>query len=303
MGRHTGIIALLALAAATACSSTPPTITPGPPTEDPLATETATALAEPLTVEVLNTEVAVAFERVTFRILDRNGLPISTSTEVEGVFHRVAELSPEQQLAQRVASGNAFYFGADMPSGGTWVVYSEFNASGTWWLEVFAKRGDWTGNGRGALEVVARSGMPVAGDRAPETDTPSAAAGLALDALTSDEQPLADLYAQPLADVLAAGRPAVVLFASPAHCEDPACAVTLGQFKTAHANMGSRAAFLHVESRDLDDPAALSATARAWGLEGEPWTFVVDGRGFVSARVQGELSASELQLLLDTLLR
>lgn len=297
-----GAVALVLLSSA-GCTATPPTITPPPATEDVAATETALANAEKLQVEVLNTEVAVGFERVAFRILDASGVPIPTSTTVEGVFQRVSEINEQQRVGQRVASGNSVYFGAELPGGGSWVVYTEIDASGPWWLDVNASREDgWTGVGRAEIEVIARSTMPRVGDPPATTDTPKLAAGLTLADLTSDPEPLEVLYSQSLADAKTGGQGAVVLFASGSHCDDPACASTLAQLKRAQATVGSKAAFIHVETRDRDDPTQPSAAAKAWGLVGEPWTFVISPRGFVGARVQGEFSATEMQLLLDKVL-
>lgn len=295
-------MAVLALAAV-ACSGTPPTVTPSAPTEDVGATQTASAQAEPLTIEVLNDEVAVGFERVAFRILDAGGAPISAAADVQGTFNRVSQLSADQQMAQKVSSGTAFYFGEDLPSGGSWVVYSDFDASGPWWWDIVATRGDWRGQGRADVEVVAQSAAPRAGDRPPEANTPTLGPETDIAAITSDPEPLEALYETSLADAVAERTGAVVLFASPAHCDTPACAATLEELKQVQRTIGSQTTFIHVESRDLDNPDELSATARAWGLEDEPWTFVINKRGYIGARVKGELGATELQLLVETIMQ
>jgi hypothetical protein len=305
MGRMITAAALVTslLVAATACTAGPPTITPGPATADPSGTETAAVGAETVTVQVLNTEVAVGFERVAFEMLDPDGQAVSSAADVDCVFNRVTQISDEQRMAQKVASGKAVYFGGDMPGGGSWIVYSDFDASGPWWLDVTVHEGDRTGTGRAEIEAVAKSTMPRAGDKAPMADTPKIGPATPLDTLTSDPEPLEALYTQSVADATAAGKPAAVLFASATHCDDvTACAATLAQFKMAQSSMGSQVVFINVESRDLNDPTQLSAAAKAWGLKGEPWTFVVDKRGFVQARAQGEMSATELELLLQNIM-
>ena len=286
------------LVGAVGCTASPPTVTPGPATEDPSGTETATAQAEPMTVEVLNTDVSVGFERVAFRLKDASGVPISTAASVEGTFNRVSQIAPDQRVAQKVASGEAAYFGSDLPSGGAWAVYSEFDASGPWWFDVTATVGDWTGAGRAEIDVTGKSATPRVGDP-PPADTPKVGPDTPLASLTSDPDPLEALYTQSLADAKAAGKPAVVLFTSAKHCPESACAATLQQFKTAQANMGGQAVFAQVETHDLEDPTQLSDTAKAWGLTTEPWTFILSKRGFISARIEGELTANELQLLLE----
>jgi hypothetical protein len=300
MGRDLRVMmaAGVLLLGAVGCTTSPPTVTPAPATENPAGTETATAQAEPLTVEVVNTDVSVGFERVAFRLKDASGVPVSTAASVQGTFNRVSQIAPDQRVAQKVASGEAAYFGADLPSGGAWAVYSEFDASGPWWFDVTATVGDWTGAGRAEIDVNAKSGTPRVGDPPPSL-TPKIGPDTPLSSLTSDPDPLEALYTRSLADAKAAGKPAVVLFASAKHCPEPACEATLQQFKTAQANMGSQAVFVQVETHDLDDPSQLSETATAWGLTTEPWTFVLSKRGFITARIEGELTANELQLLLE----
>jgi hypothetical protein len=256
------------------------------------------AQAEPLTVEVLNTEIAVGFERIAFLLKDASGVPISTSADVEGTFNRVTQLAPDQQMGQKVASGKAAYFGAELPSGGAWVVYSEFDSSGPWWFDVTAALADWKGSGRAEIEVAAKTTTPRVGDP-PPADTPKIGPDTPLEALTSDPNPVEALYSESLADAKTAGKPAVVLFTSAKNCTDPACAATLEQFKTAQRNMGGQAVFVQVETHDMEDPAQQSQAAKTWGLTSEPWTFVLSKRGFISARVQGEVTATELQLLLE----
>jgi hypothetical protein len=93
----------------------------------------------------------------------------------------------------------------------------------------------------------------------------------------------------------------VVVFGSEAHCPTPVCRATLTEVKAVmtDARYKGKVNFIAVESHDLKNPSELSASAKAWGLPSEPWTFVLNRNGGVSVRVEGGLERSELSLLLD----
>jgi hypothetical protein len=68
--------------------------------------------------------------------------------------------------------------------------------------------------------------------------------------------------------------------------------------------------FIHVEEflpgpTHTPPPATLenqSAGFKAWGLQTEPWTFVIDTDGVVRARFQGPCVASQIEAALRPLL-
>ena len=124
------------------CASTPPTVTPGAETStaaggappgavDVTGAPTADPNAKPVTIELVNTEVAPGPERIIFRVKDEAGQEVTDGNVTVGMYR----LLPDGR-ASRSASGAAAYFGAGQPGGGTWAVYTEFDSSGPWGLEV-----------------------------------------------------------------------------------------------------------------------------------------------------------------------
>jgi hypothetical protein len=281
------------------CQAAPPTITPAPADQsaDQPAGPTVDPDAETLTVDVTNSELAVGEERIAFRLYDSSGQEIVGNTH--DVQLRVLRVDPQTGASVPVASGEALFFGLDAPDGGSWVVYTEFDASGPWAVEVNASRADgWSGTALKDVQVAGRTLTPRVGERPPEGDTP-VAGGDDLASITSDESPDPDLYGLTVTEAATNGRPTVVHFGSPAHCPTPICSVTLDEVKAIKSELGSRVDFVHVETRDLADPARLSPTTEAWGLPSEPWTFVLDARGRVAARVEGPMDRIELRLLVE----
>lgn len=298
-------LAALGLALAlSACSGTPPTITPGAPAASGDAGQpntvdlgsgqpTVDPNAKPLGITVVNTEMAPGDERLIFRVTDAAGKEVADGNVTVGMYR----LMPDGKAA-KAASGAAAYFGAGQPEGGNWVVYTNFDASGSWGLEVDLDHPTLgKGHGRTDIEVSAKPRTPKVGDKPVTGESPVATGDLS--SITSDPAPDASLYAMTVAQAMASGKPSVVLFASPGHCASQLCAAAMVAMKQVKAQMGDKVNFIHIETRDLTDPTKLSATTQAWGVPSEPWTFVLDKAGRVNTRMEGGLDAQELGAVLQ----
>jgi hypothetical protein len=254
---------------------------------------TPAAEGEALTVEVLNTELAVGMERLAFRLRDPEGQPIGPESAVNTEFYRLIQGSEEAVLA---SSGPAQYFGSGTAGGGSWVVYAPFDASGEWGFGITAdKPGVDQARGRLNVNVAAHPSAPRVGQMPPSGDSPVGDPA----AISSDPSPDPALYEKTIAQAMESGVPTLIHFGSPLHCAGESCAAALDEVKATLAGYKGRANFVHVETRNMTDPAALSPTAAAWGIPSEPWTFVLDRRGRISARAEGLVDRTELGLLLD----
>jgi hypothetical protein len=103
------------------------------------------------------------------------------------------------------------------------------------------------------------------------------------------------------------GKPSVVTFATPLLCESKMCGPVVDEVLAVHDAVGEeKANFIHVEEflpgPDHSPPPATlenqSPGFKAWGLQTEPWTFVIDANGVVQARFQGPVVASQIQAAL-----
>lgn len=148
------------------------------------------------------------------------------------------------------------------------------------------------------------------GDVAPTIATPIAATdphGAA--GISTDPAPLARLYADSAAELLASHRPFMIVFASPAFCVSQACGPTLKIVKEVAAKHLS-VAILHVEpylmSWDGTRPLPVmkenhlqpNAIAEAWRLPVEPWIFTVGPDGRILRSYEGVASVAELDAAL-----
>ena len=101
-----------------------------------------------------------------------------------------------------------------------------------------------------------------------------------------------DLYRWEIAELLDESRPFLVVFGTPQHCT--MCVDQIVRVQVMQEKFGDRFAFVHVDGYK-DNPVWVE-----WGVTGEPWTFLVDGRGKVARVLPGQ---TELGLLEEEMWR
>lgn len=183
---------------------------------------------------------------------------------------------------------------------GIYLIRATFDQAGTWWVKIKA---------RGLSESMQSSfivgedddPMPGIGDPAIPAETRTTA-DHELDELSTDPDPDPDFYTTSLDQAVTSGEPSVIVFATPAFCVSQTCGPMLDQVK-AVAQDHPDTNFLHVEIYEnahtaTADNLQIDPAVTAWGLPSEPWVFVVDGNGVVSARFEGTLQEGELEAAL-----
>lgn len=134
------------------------------------------------------------------------------------------------------------------------------------------------------------------GEPAPPSTTKTSA-GHEISEISSDPEPDPSFYEMSVADAIADG-PTVIVFATPRWCRSSACGPLLDQVKEL-APAFPQLNFVHVEIYDNLDAASfdellLVPAVEEWGLPTEPWVFVVNGDGIVTAALEGAASGEEL---------
>lgn len=138
------------------------------------------------------------------------------------------------------------------------------------------------------------------GEDAPRSETRTVA-GTPLEDLTSDPDPDESFYEMTVAEAVDSG-PSVIVFATPAWCTSQSCGPMLDQVK-AIAPEFPGLNFVHVEVYEnihVTDPQDLVTVPAIgeWGIPSEPWLYVTDGNGVVSAAFEGAISEDELRAAL-----
>jgi hypothetical protein len=171
----------------------------------------------------------------------------------------------------------------------------------------FTKRGEWraialfrTPRGiegtRMPSVVVERSdAVPDVGEKAPRISTPTAEdVGGDLEQIDTRIPP-DQMHREDFGEALGE-KPIVLLFSTPQFCESRVCGPVVDVAEQGNDEFGDDAAFIHMEVFKENDPnKGPRPQLTAFGLQTEPWLFVVDRSGKIDTRIEGAFSAEELR--------
>ena len=219
---------VLALLLAACAGATPsPIATPSASAQYPGWPGSGSVIANPNFVPILvsaetgtgHSRMLVTIEDAALRSLASPDLSVSESfydlaasvdnptTQVDGTFHW---LIPDSK--------------------GIYVSYADFPHAGDWGLEVTASAaGEPDRTGRVTFSVRETTSTPAIGADAPPSDTLTATDAAAISAISTDEDPDPAFYSLSILDAIAAGKPFVVVFATPALCTSGVCGPALDQ--------------------------------------------------------------------------
>lgn len=148
----------------------------------------------------------------------------------------------------------------------------------------------------------ARDAIPREGERPPaiHTDTVASADG---DIESIDTRlPPDDMHGVDFADVIGK-KPVALLFATPALCASRVCGPVVDIAAQLKASYGDRMAFIHQEVYvDNEVSKGLRPPLRRFNLKTEPWLFVFDRSGRVTARMEGSFGFNAFERALKSAL-
>ena len=190
-------------------------------------------------------------------------------------------------------------FADGLPKGrGIYVIDAVFPTAGIWNAAVVTE-GKRIGF---SVEVKAKPEAPVVGAAAPRAASPTAANPLGVNPICT-RSPACPLHSVSLADVIGAGKPVAVLFATPALCQSQYCGPVLDELLAVTGGYADRVQFVHVEIYTSNRGATTAPTVDAWGLPSEPWLYTIDAGGTIVGRLDGAIGKAEITAALDRLVR
>ena len=179
----------------------------------------------------------------------------------------------------------------------------------------FDRKGDW------AVLVVTQTGntyvaaptqvtvntkkadpIPDVGERPPKvaTDTLESVGGN--EDLLDTRVPPSDMHKESFDQVLGK-KPVALLFATPQLCQSRVCGPVTDIELQMKAKYGDQREFIHQEVYVDNDPnAGLREPLKAFQLRTEPWLFVVDASGKITARLEGSFGLSAFEDAIKTAL-
>lgn len=242
--------------------------------------------------------------RVMFSFLDDTNTPVAAPDRSASVAFYDLAADPETPV---VSAEGAFVWAIE-DAVGIYVVNVPFPSAGLWGAEfTTTPAGGSAETIRLQFEVHPESMVVSVGDAAPASDTPTLAdVGGDVAMLSTDAEPVERFYETSIAAAIAAKEPFIVVFATPKFCVSAQCGPTLDRVKPVAA-ANPDLTVINVEPYELEDvegqlqpvltndALTLVQAARDWRLLSEPWIFVVDGDGIVTASFEGIVSEAELQ--------
>ncbi|MCW3016590.1 MAG: hypothetical protein JWO02_3682 [Solirubrobacterales bacterium] len=142
--------------------------------------------------------------------------------------------------------------------------------------------------------------IPDVGEQAPRvaTDTLASAGG---DVKKIDTRvPPSDMHGASLKDELGK-RPVALLFATPQLCQSRVCGPVVDIAAQLKKTYGDRMTFIHQEVyKDNDTSKGLRPPLQAFKLRTEPWLFVIDKTGKITARLEGSFGFRAFEAAIKT---
>jgi hypothetical protein len=152
-----------------------------------------------------------------------------------------------------------------------------------------------------SVKTKAQDKIPDVGEAAPKVATDTLESLKGDKDLLDTRKPQSDMHTD-FATVLGK-KPVALLFSTPQLCVSRVCGPVTDLALQLRAEYGDKIEFIHQEVyKDNDLKAGLRAPLTAFNLESEPWLFVIDKRGKITARLEGSFGASAFEEALKTAL-
>lgn len=263
----------------------------------PRVRPTPTAGGTPAVTAVLpNADLAVGRNRFLLGLLDAQNRPI-TDAQVHLRFYFLDDPAPRVRT-----EGEAVFRGEGLGPQGLYVATVEFPEPGRWGVEVLARRpAQVLPPTRWQFSVQPQSQTPPLGSPAIPSRNPTVR-DVADPTRLCSAAPPCPLHDRVIAEVLAAGRPLVLYFATPGYCVSRVCGPGLTVVLALWEAYRDRADFVHIEI--YADPATrtVAPTVQEWRLPSEPWLFLIDRQGRVAEKFEAGLTRAEVEPALRRLL-
>ena len=260
------------------CTSTQPAPAPTPAPK--------TKAAGP-TLVMATSELVVGRNRFAVGILDDANKPIVDASVTFGFFQLAGTEGTKR------AEAPATFRWVDEQTRGIYTAPVDLDAPGKWGIEAAVEKGGQKHVIRSTFDVKATGSAPMIGSPAIRSKTLTPGDVKDPTELCTAGPPC-ELHATSLDQILASGRPTVVLFASPGYCTSATCAPQLGVLLQAKPRHGDAVAFAHVEIFKDPRNQVLADAVIEWKLPSEPWMFFIDKSGTIVERFDGIATTDEI---------
>jgi len=260
---------------------------------------------------IFSSETVVGQDRILIGLLDATGTtPIGTPDYQVSVGFIDVDKDKNTFV---IGPAPASFVWAIPNQRAVWYYDATFDAAGNWAAVVtVTPPGKPAESSELSLPVAATGQAIRVGGKAPSTPTPtSATAGGVLASITTDPSPDPRFYQVSEDQALAQHKPFVLVFATPAFCTSRVCGPTLDVVKSVAASEPAMT-FIQVEPYlmhyangslqpilDASNNLQANPATTAWGIQSEPWVYVVDATGTVTASYEAVVVPADLTAAID----
>ena len=183
-----------------------------------------------------------------------------------------------------------------------------FDRPGIWYVVADAVVGNERRVGWAVYQVYPkeRSTTPYPGKPAIPSETPTFDDHRGVNPICT-RNPACDMHQVTLASALKSGKPVAFTIGTPEFCQSRVCGPNLEELLAVEQDLRGKAVFIHAEVYKDDKAETIQRqdvgpTFREWGLDSEPWLFLIDRNGTIASRFEGPLTADTIKTALTPLL-
>jgi hypothetical protein len=243
---------------------------------------------EQIQLVLVPSELIVGHNRFAVGIFDQGG-DLVHDANVHLHFYDLGD--PSNPFFEMEA--NAYPLSTDQGDVTIFAYDREFSHGGLWGVEVEVTFPDGTEAINGIRFSVADGSPSIEpGEVVPEVQTPTIQdVNQNLSLLSSAETPNPAFYQLSLDQAVTSGKPTMLLFATPSYCQTRFCGPSYDRGMMNFIHVEVFTGLPNPESNDW----AVSPAMEQFGLESEPWIFLIDQDGTVLYRVEGLFTREEIE--------
>tara|TARA_B110000438_G_scaffold73729_1_gene73858 strand:- start:2121 stop:2957 length:837 start_codon:yes stop_codon:yes gene_type:complete len=244
---------------------------------------------------IITEDISIGENRVAFALIDEEG--ISIVENVDFFYKKI-----DEENSKIIESTNI----TEWPnSKSVFTSYLYFESEGFW--EIYAEH---EGNlNKATVEVKLESYTLSVGSYIDPIKTPSLK-DYKIEDISTDINPDSDLYTYTLSEALEEKKPILLSFSTPGLCVTATCAPQLDELKHIKNRNKDDLIVIHIEVwknfKEIMSKGDLSIgkvnkSVEKFGINTEPWTFLINKDGLVVNRYQGYVSSTEMEKDLNSI--
>jgi hypothetical protein len=268
----------------------------------------ANTLAPGPSLALASSVFTVGDNRMAFGVIGKDGVPVYGQTAIyvapapnkpaEGPFVAPADVLLTQaryrsEQAAKTSDPFVAVYGADVA----------FAKKGSYAVLSATKSADGKLTGAtGTINVLAKAAdpIPAVGSKAPKVHTDTLASAKGDVSKIDTRVPPSDMHKEDFANVVGK-KPVALLFSTPQLCQSRVCGPVTDIALQMEAKYRDQMTFIHQEVYvDNDVQKGLRPPLQEFHLQSEPWLFVVDKQGIITARLEGSIGVREFENAVKT---